>query len=113
MNNKKRVNFNLSIDLYNFLKQYSEERGITFTTAVDRFLSRSIEQYQMGTVIRDEAPFKEDTPLKEEAPLKEETNISSFNGGSDHDNNVVCGLFLKPMNEDDQAILETFNDMPD
>ena len=109
MNNKKRVNFNLSIDLYNFLKQYSEERGITFTTAVDRFLSRSIEQYQMGTVqvIREEIPFKADTPLKEE------TTTSSFNGVSDHDTNVVCGLFLKPMNEDDQAILETFNDMPD
>ena len=95
MNNKKRVNFNLSIDLYNFLKQYSEERGITFTTAVDRFLSRSIEQYQMGTVIRDEAP------LKEETPLKEDTATSSFNG------------FAHLENEDDQAILEMFNDMPD
>ena len=107
MNNKKRVNFNLSIDLYNFLKQYSEERGITFTTAVDRFLSRSIEQYQMGTVVRDEAPFKGDKPLKEE------TTTSSFNGGSNHDDNTICGMFLKPMNEDDQAILEMFNDMPD
>ena len=111
MNNKKRVNFNLSIDLYNFLKQYSEERGITFTTAVDRFLSRSIEQYQMGTV-QAVAPVKEE-PLKEDTPLKEETNLPSFNGESDHDTSVVCGLFLKPMNEDDQAILETFNDMPD
>ena len=101
MNNKKRVNFNLSIDLYNFLKQYSEERGITFTTAVDRFLSRSIEQYQMGTVIRDEAPFKEDTPLKEETPLKEDTTTSSFNG------------FAHIENEDDQAIMEMFLDMPD
>ena len=97
MNNKKRVNFNLSIDLYNFLKQYSEERGITFTTAVDRFLSRSIEQYQMGTVqvIRDEAP------LKEETPLKEDTATSSFNG------------FAHLENEDDQAIMEMFLDMPD
>lgn len=101
MNNKKRVNFNLSIDLYNFLKQYSEERGITFTTAVDRFLSRSIEQYQMGTVVREETPFKEDTPLKEEAPLKEDTNLSSFNG------------FAHLKDENDQAIMEMFLDMPD
>ena len=97
MNNKKRVNFNLSIDLYNFLKQYSEERGITFTTAVDRFLSRSIEQYQMGTVqvIREEAPFKEDTPLKEE------TTTSSFNG------------FAHIEDENDQAIMEMFLNMPE
>ena len=97
MNNKKRVNFNLSIDLYNFLKQYSEERGITFTTAVDRFLSRSIEQYQTGTVqvVREEVPFKE------EAPLKEETNTSSFNG------------FAHLEDENDQAIMEMFLDMPD
>lgn len=97
MNNKKRVNFNLSIDLYNFLKQYSEERGITFTTAVDRFLSRSIEQYQMGTV----QVIREESPLKEEAPLKEETNISSFNG------------FANLEDENDQAIMEMFLDMPD
>ena len=100
MNNKKRVNFNLSIDLYNFLKQYSEERGITFTTAVDRFLSRSIEQYQMAQVIRDEAPLKEETPFKEDKPLKED-NSSSFNG------------FAHIENEDDQAIMEMFLDMPD
>lgn len=99
MNNKKRVNFNLSIDLYNFLKQYSEERGITFTTAVDRFLSRSIEQYQMGTV-QVVAPVKEE-PLKEETPLKEDATTSSFNG------------FAHLENEDDQAIMEMFLDMPD
>lgn len=97
MNNKKRVNFNLSIDLYNFLKQYSEERGITFTTAVDRFLSRSIEQYQIGTT----QVIREEIPLKEEAPLKEETNTSSFNG------------FAHIEDENDQAIMEMFLDMPD
>ena len=103
MNNKKRVNFNLSIDLYNFLKQYSEERGITFTTAVDRFLSRSIEQYQMGTVqvVREEVPLKEETPFKEDTPLKEETTTSSFNG------------FAHLEDENDQAIMEMFLDMPD
>ena len=95
MNNKKRVNFNLSIDLYNFLKQYSEERGITFTTAVDRFLSRSIEQYQMAQVIKEEAPFKEETLLREE------TTTSSFNG------------FAHLEDENDQALMEMFNDMPD
>lgn len=97
MNNKKRVNFNLSIDLYNFLKQYSEERGITFTTAVDRFLSRSIEQYQMGTV----QVIREEIPLKEESPLKEETTTSSFNG------------FAHIEDENDQAIMEMFLDMPE
>lgn len=108
MNNKKRVNFNLSIDLYNFLKQYSEERGITFTTAVDRFLSRSIEQYQMGIT-----QVAKEVPLKEEVALNEEPTISSFNGGSNHDDTVICGMFLESMNEDDKAIMEMFNDMPD
>lgn len=103
MNNKKRVNFNLSIDLYNFLKQYSEERGITFTTAVDRFLSRSIEQYQMGTVqvVKEEVPLKEEAPFKEDTPLKEETTTSSFNG------------FAHLEDENDHAIMEMFLDMPD
>ena len=97
MNNKKRVNFNLSIDLYNFLKQYSEERGITFTTAVDRFLSRSVEQYQMGQTV---------IPVREET-LREENNSSSFNASS---NEVE---FAHIENEDDQALMEMFNDMPD
>ena len=97
MNNKKRVNFNLSIDLYNFLKQYSEERGITFTTAVDRFLSRSIEQYQMGQTV---------TPVREET-LREENNSSSFNASS---NEVE---FAHIEDENDRALMEMFNDMPD
>ena len=107
MNNKKRVNFNLSIDLYNFLKQYSEERGITFTTAVDRFLSRSIEQYQMGTVIREETPFKE------EAPLREETTISSFNGGNIDSETYYKETGLMVSKEDMDSMMEMFNDMPD
>ena len=108
MNNKQRVNFNLSIDLYKFLKQYSKERGITFTTAVDRFLSRSIEQYQMAQVIREEVPFKEETPLREEA------TIPSFNGENDIDTETYykeTGLMVTK--EDMDCMMEMFDDMPD
>ncbi len=96
----KRVNFNLSIDLYNFLKEYSSEKGITFTTAIDRFLSRSIEQYQLGQTVQVATTIKEE-------PIKEETKeISSFNGS---DNEVS---FAHLENETDYAILEMFNNIP-
>lgn len=61
----------------------------------------------MGQIVREETLSKEDTPLREE------TTIPSFNGESDHDTNVVCGLFLKPMNEDEMALMGMFDDIPD
>ena len=92
----KRVNFNLSIDLYNFLKEYSNEKGITFTTAMDRFLSRSIEQYQMGQTVQVVTPVKEET--KEFPSLNASNNEEGF-------------AHLET--EDDYALMEMFNDMPD
>ena len=75
----------LSEDIVLSLNAYAKARGITFTTAVERMLLKAIE-------LEDQIVTKEHTLIIK--PAEEEIEI-------------------KNLNQDDSAILDIFNDIPD
>ncbi len=80
-----KKSFRLSQDIVSSLNAYAEERGITFTIALERMVLKGIE-LENCTVIKEKPQvFK---------PVEEE-------------------IIQKDLNEDDMAMLDVFSDMPD
>ena len=80
-----KKSFRLSQDIVSSLNAYAEARGITFTIALERMVLKGIE-LENCTVIKERPQT-----IK---PVEEET-------------------IQRDLNEDDMAMLDVFDDMPD
>lgn len=105
--NKEKAQFSLSADVYDYIQKYANKKSISSSVAAERILLKGIEQLESNNYSRIiEDLLNKISVTKDENPGENEEDNKVEILEEDYSNFDINS-------EDDKAIMDIFNSIPD
>lgn len=101
---KNKVCVSISSDVYKDIEKYAAEREISFSVAVERMLIKGLENINV---------FKEENLINQLKNLFENSNVSNEKTEEVKEEVKENKIDRNKLSEDDNAIFNIFDSMPD